>query len=196
MKNEIKRVTRSTKSHSLGGIAKLKRENRLKSADFWIGNLEMTPLPEEGGMYKEVYRSEESIPKSALPIRFDGSRSYSTSIYYLLKHPEFSAFHRLKQEEIWHFYEGSPLTIHVIDQDGKYFCKRLGRNIDQDETLQLVIYAGWLFAAAVDQAGSYSLIGCTVAPGFEFDDFEAPIKNKLLESYPKHAEVIQKFTRT
>jgi hypothetical protein len=175
---------------------KIKRENRLKPADFWIDKLEMTPLPEEGGMYKEVYRSEESIPKSALPIRFDGSRSYSTSIYYLLKHPEFSAFHRLKQEEIWHFYEGSPLTVHVIDQDGNYFCKRLGRDIDKDETLQLVIYAGWLFAAAVDQAGSYSLIGCTVAPGFEFDDFEAPSKNKLLESYPKHAEVIQKFTRT
>jgi predicted cupin superfamily sugar epimerase len=167
----------------------------LKSANFWIDKLELSPLPEEGGMYKEVYRAEESIPGSALPERFGSSRCYSTSIYYLLEHPEFSAFHRLKQDEVWHFYDGSNLIVHIIERNGDYSCRRVGRDIDKDETLQLVINTGCLFAAEVEDAGSFALIGCTVAPGFEFEDFDAPDRKTLLERYPKHVDLIEKFTR-
>lgn len=167
----------------------------MKSAEEWIAHLEMTPLPEEGGMYKEVYRAKEIIPKAALPERFSGERRYSTSIYYLLKHPEFSALHRLKQEEVWHFYEGSPLTVHIIDKAGNYSRQTMGRNFDAGEKLQLVIYAGELFAATVEQKESYALIGCTVAPGFEFEDFEAPSRAVLLEKYPQHRDAIMRLTR-
>lgn len=167
----------------------------MTTASFWIESLGLTPLPEEGGMYKEVYRAGESIPKSALPARFNGSRSYSTSIYYLLERPEFSAFHRLNQDELWHFYDGSTLLVHIIDPDGSYSCRRMGRRVDEGEVLQLAILAGCLFAAEVASAGSYSLIGCTVAPGFEFDDFVAPARAELLRAFPPHTGIIRKLTR-
>jgi len=167
----------------------------MNNAEQWIEKLDMVPLPEEGGMYKEFYRSKESIPQSGLPDRFSGKRNFSTSIYYLLKNPEFSAFHRIKQDEIWHFYEGSTLTAHIIDLNGNYLQKKLGRNIDEDESLQVVLHAGWLFAAAVAHQDSYSLIGCTVAPGFEFEDFTAPSRNELLETYPQHKEIIMQLTQ-
>ncbi|NMG57193.1 cupin domain-containing protein [Geitlerinema sp. P-1104] len=82
----------------------------------WIETLDLVPLPEEGGLYRELYRSDELIPQSALPERFGGDRTYCTSIYYLLENPEFSAFHRIQQEEIWHFYEGSPLTLFITEE--------------------------------------------------------------------------------
>jgi predicted cupin superfamily sugar epimerase len=167
----------------------------MKSADFWIQKLDLSPLPEEGGMYREVYRSDGFIPQSALPDSFDDRRCYSTAIYYLLEYPEFSAFHRLNQDEIWHFYDGSALNVHIIDPDGNYSCRKLGRDVDNDETLQLVIEAGCIFAAELQAPGSYALIGCTVAPGFDFADFEVPEQDVLLKSYPHHADVIKKLTR-
>ncbi len=166
----------------------------MKSASYWIEKLGLIPLPEEGGMYREIYRSSDLILKSALPDCFSGDRSYCTSIYYLLEHPEFSAFHRLNQEEIWHYYEGSPLTVHIIDHDGNYSQVKMGRDIENGETLQLVLYAGQLFAAE-SAPDSYALIGCTVAPGFEFDDFEAPSRQRLLESYPQYRDLILQYTR-
>jgi len=165
------------------------------SAEQWIKYLELVPLPEEGGWFKEVYRSNEFIPKDSLPNRFPGKRTFSTSIYYLLKGSEFSAFHRIKQDEIWHFYEGSSLTIHIIDPDGNYTQTKLGRNFDQHERMQATINKGWLFAATVNQQVLYSLVGCTVAPGFEFEDFEAPSRKQLLELYPKHKKIIIELTR-
>jgi predicted cupin superfamily sugar epimerase len=166
----------------------------MKSANFWIKELGLIPLPEEGGLYKEIYRSDEVIPASALPERFGGNRTYSTSIYYLLQHPEFSAFHKINQDEIWHFYDGSPLTIHIIDNNGKYFTRKLGRELEKGEELQVVICAGWLFAAETE-IDSYSLIGCTVAPGFEFEDFQLPTREELLSNFPEHTNVIHRFTR-
>jgi len=167
----------------------------MQSAQQWIEKLGLIPLPEEGGMYKEVYRSAELIPAAALPSRFGGDRCYSTAIYYLLEHPEFSAFHRLRQEEIWHFYEGSPLIVHIIAPDGNYTQVTMGRDIDAGEQLQLVLYAGQLFAATLAQENAYALIGCTVAPGFEFEDFDAPARKVLLETYPQHRSIITQFTR-
>ncbi|WP_159789360.1 cupin domain-containing protein [Sodalinema gerasimenkoae] len=161
----------------------------------WIEMLGLVPLPEEGGMYRELYRSDEIIPQSALPDRFGGDRTYCTSIYYLLEHPEFSAFHRIRQEEIWHFYEGSPLTLFILTPQGDLSQQKLGRNFEAGERLQVVIRRGDLFAATVDEPGGYSLVGCTVAPGFEFADFEAPSCQTLLQAYPQHRGVIEGLTR-
>lgn len=146
-------------------------------------------------MYREIYRADGLIPQSALPDRFSEDRCYATAIYYLLEHPEFSAFHRLNQDEIWHFYDGSPLRVHIINAHGQYACRKAGRDIENGETPQLIIDAGSLFAAEVEEAGSYALIGCTVAPGFEFADFVAPERKTLLKSYPQHADVINRLTR-
>ncbi len=166
----------------------------MKSADFWIRELGLIPLPEEGGLYKEIYRSDEKISASALPERFRGNRTFSTSIYYLLKHPDFSAFHKINQDEIWHFYYGTSLTIHIIDNNGKYIKRKLGSELEKGEELQIVICKGWLFAAE-PEIDSYSLIGCTVAPGFEIEDFMLPSKEELLSNYPEYEDLIIRFAR-
>ena len=165
----------------------------MKDASYWIAKLELQQHP-EGGYFKETYRSDEVISQNALPVRFGADRVFSTCIYFLLDQKNFSAFHVIKQDEIWHFYEGSSLTLHIIDQEGNYATLKLGREIDKGESLQAVIKRGCLFAAATDNTESYSLVGCTVAPGFEFEDFEMPDRNKLVERYPEHKTLIEKFT--
>lgn len=168
----------------------------VKNAQQWIDALKLIPLPEEGGWYNEVYRSDETIQPSALPSRFAGERCFATSIYYLLKSDEFSAFHRIQQEEIWHFYEGSPLIVHEIDLDGRYTAHRLGRDFDAGERFQLTIPRGHLFASSVTESeDSFSLVACSVSPGFEFVDFEAPRRDVLLQEYPQHTDVIRALTR-
>jgi predicted cupin superfamily sugar epimerase len=95
------------------------------NATYYIQHLQLQPHP-EGGFFKETYRASESIPVVALPSRFAGARSYSTAIYYLLQQGDFSAFHRIQSDECWHFYAGDTLLIHVIEEDGKYYCIKLG----------------------------------------------------------------------
>ena len=111
------------------------------------------------------------VAKSGLPARFSGDRAFSTAIYYLLQGKDFSALHRIKQDEVWHFYDGSPLTIHVIDREGNYSTVRVGRSSGAGELPQAVVMAGCLFGATVDVPHSFALAGCTVAPGFDFADF-------------------------
>jgi len=148
----------------------------------------------EGGWYKEVYRSAESISLAGLPKRFDGERSFCTSIYFLLSGDEFSAFHRIKQDELWHFYEGESLSVHVIDKSGHYQEKKLGQDLQAGESFQHVVEAGDWFGASVP-SGGYALVGCTVAPGFDFADFEMPARDALLSIYPQHRNVIARLTR-
>ena len=166
----------------------------MKDARYWIDALDLEPLPEEGGWYREVYRAAESIPADALPARFDGPRCFATQIYYLLPGDDISAFHRVRQDETWHFYEGDPLTLHTLDAEGTYARQRLGRAFP-DAHFQLTVPAGVLFAATVEAPGAFALVGCTVAPGFEFADFEAPPRADLLAQYPEHAAVIRRLTR-
>ena len=158
-----------------------------------VQSLDLQPHP-EGGWYRESYRSPEMIPISALPERFDSQRCFCTSIYFLLSGDEFSAFHRIKQDEVWHFYDGDALTVHVIDKGGGYLEKKLGRNVEAGECFQQVVEAGDYFAASLASDG-FALVGCTVAPGFDFADFEMPSCHSLLELYPQHAAVIKQHTR-
>jgi predicted cupin superfamily sugar epimerase len=164
-----------------------------RTARYWIDKLNLTRHP-EGGHYKEVYRSKEIINKKSLPSRYTSFRTFSTSVYYLLQSHEFSAFHRLKSDEIWHFYEGSPITLFLILPNGNLKKIILGRYPENNELLQFIIPRGCWFAAKVYSPGSYSLVGCTVSPGFDFDDFELGNFEKLVKLFPQHTAIIQKLT--
>ncbi|CAA6803251.1 MAG: FIG018171: hypothetical protein of Cupin superfamily [uncultured Thiotrichaceae bacterium] len=169
----------------------------MKAKD-WIQQLELLPHP-EGGFFKEVYRATEAIPQKALPERFTGERNFSTSIYFLLTADTFSAFHRIKQDELWHFYDGTPLTLHRMTTEGEYLSHQLGRNPFNNESLQLVVPAGdWFAASVTDQtkSGDFSLVGCTVSPGFDFADFEMPNCQSLIKHFPAHAHIIKKLTHS
>jgi predicted cupin superfamily sugar epimerase len=165
----------------------------MKNARYWIEALVLERHP-EGGYYKESYRSSEIIQPAGLPARFPGPRFFSTCIYFLLSDNEVSHLHRIKSDEIWHFYTGSSLTIHVIDPQGGYQNIKLGQGIEMGEILQGVVKAGCWFGAKVEERGSYSLVGCSVAPGFEFEDFELADRSKLLQIYPQHHEIIKLLT--
>lgn len=160
-----------------------------------VEKLEMNPHP-EGGFYKETYRSDGIVPQNVLEKEFTGDRNYCTAIYFLLTSDNFSAFHRIKQDEVWHYYEGSSLYVHVINLNGEYNKYAVGINLDQGEVPQLVVPAGCWFASSVKNKNGYSLVGCTVSPGFDFEDFELAERANLIREFPNHKPVITKFTRT
>ncbi len=166
----------------------------MKNITYWVEKLNLEPHP-EGGFYKEEYRSKERIPHEALPSRFSGERSFSTGIYFLLPHNSFSAFHRIKQDELWHHYYGSPLIIHVIFPDETYSVIKLGTDIEKGERPQAVVHAGCYFAAETTCNDAYTLTGCTVAPGFDFDDFDMPSRKMLTGMFSQHSDIIKKLTR-
>ncbi|MHA7058127.1 cupin domain-containing protein [Aquimarina sp. M1] len=159
-----------------------------------VAKLKMKPHP-EGGFYKETYRSDGVIPRSALKEGFSGDRNYCTAIYFLLTSENFSAFHRIKQDEMWHFYGGSSLYVHVITAEGNYTRHVVGINLDQGEFPQLVVPAGCWFASSVKEAEGYSLVGCTVSPGFDFEDFKLAERKILTTQYPQHTKIISQYTR-
>ena len=166
----------------------------MTSAKQWIDWLRLVRHP-EGGYYRETYRSSEVVAAAGLPPRFGGDRAFSTAIYFLLEGKDFSALHRIKQDEVWHFHDGAALAIHVIEPSGSYSRIVLGRHFEAGETPQAVVKAGCYFGASVCDPRSYALVGCTVAPGFEFADFELPGREELCRLYPQHRELISQLTR-
>ncbi len=165
-----------------------------RNADYWISKLNLKKHP-EGGYYREIYRSDETIGAHALPERFNGPRPFSTAIYFLLEGDDFSALHRIQSDEIWHFYEGSSITIHTIGQCGKYNRILLGNNLENDESFAAVINAGCWYGATLNEPDSYALVGGTVAPGFEFEDFVLANRADLTGSFPEHHSIIERLTR-
>lgn len=165
----------------------------MNNALYYITHLGLIPHP-EGGYYRETYRSEGVVKQAALP-GFKGDRNYSTSIYFLLEEKNFSAFHRIKSDEIWHFYSGDPLEVIEITPQGKLIITSLGANLKEGETFQYVVPAGHWFGSRVKKGGIFSLVGCTVAPGFDFEDFEMAERSELLRMFPQHAPVINELTR-
>lgn len=149
----------------------------------------------EGGYFKETYRSEISADVKALPQKFKSSRNFCTAIYFLLTSDNFSVFHRIKQDEIWHFYCGSPISLHVLSKDGSYKKHLIGQNLEKGEVPQFVVKAGDWFASEVQVPNSYALAGCTVSPGFDFADFEMVERKELLQKYPLHDKIISRLTR-
>lgn len=167
-------------------FSKEKMQNR--TARYWIEKLKLSAHP-EGGWFKETYRSNELIAKQALPKRFPESRNFSTAIYYLLEEGDFSAFHSIKSDEMWHFYDGMPLEIIEIDSTGILTKHMLGL----ENLPQITIPANRWFAAR--PTGSFTLVGCTVSPGFDFADFEMANKNELMKAFPLHKEIIATMCR-
>lgn len=160
---------------------------------YWIGQLDLKPHP-EGGYFNEVYRSHEGIPQPALPARFTGDRSFCTAIYYLLEAGDFSAFHRIKSDETWHFYAGGPLDVVMLSTDGARTV-RLGRTLHKGELLQMTVPAGVWFAAKLAEGSRYALAGCTVSPGFDFEDFEMGQRQELCAQFPMCQDEIARLTR-
>jgi predicted cupin superfamily sugar epimerase len=161
-------------------------------ASYWVEKLQLQAHP-EGGFFKEMYRSEESIPAAGLPGRYAGSRPFGTGIYFLIDQDNFSAFHRVQSDEMWHFYAGHTAVLHIIHPDGRYEQRAVGRDPEQGEAFQVVVPGGSWFAASV--AEGYALVGCTVCPGFDFADFELADHEGLSGLFPQHTELIRRFTR-
>lgn len=159
-----------------------------------IAKLELQPHP-EGGYYRETYRSEGLI-EGQNPTAFPAGRNFSTAIYFLLQGEDFSAFHRIRSDELWHFYAGVPLHIFIIDEQGTLSIITLGNNPEGGEVYQAVVPAGCWFASAPARPEGYALVGCTVAPGFDFGDFEMAVRAPLTDSFPQHKEIIRRLTRS
>lgn len=163
-------------------------------ARYWIEKLGLHPHP-EGGFYRQTYRAPLEIRRSALPPAFNGDRSACTAIYFLLSNADFSAFHRLAADEMWHFYAGDALTVHLIHPDGRHVQLVLGAGAEQGECFQAVVPAGVWFGSCLAKGGTFALVGCTVSPGFDFADFEMARRAALLREYPQHASLITRLTR-
>lgn len=161
----------------------------MHTAEQIIHQLELRSHP-EGGYYVQTYCSREGIAAAALPQRFGGDRFFSTAIYFLLDKNQYSAFHRIKSDEVWHFYEGSALHIYVLHPDGRGEILRLGNDIANGYSFQHVVPAGCWFASKPADHRGFSFAGCTVAPGFDFSDFEMADKVQLLKRYPAFSEWI------
>ncbi len=144
----------------------------------------------EGGSFKETYRSVMTLE----PEGFEGPCNVSTGIYFMLEYGQYSAFHRIKSDEIWHHYLGESLVIYEINQTGKLMRHVLGKDLEAGERLQLTIPAGSWFASRCEIEGAYALVGCTVAPGFDFRDFELANRAQLSKEYPNHQELISELT--
>lgn len=155
-----------------------------------IKKLNLIPLPEEGGYFRETYRSEK-IVQSTL-----GTRKESTAIYYLISPESFSGLHWVDQEEIFHFYAGHPVEMFQIDKNGKGSKIILGSDIFNNQNPQVIVPGGtWQGTRLLNsQPDAWALLGCTVAPGFELENFHIEDRASLIKKYPHHSEDITRFT--
>jgi uncharacterized protein len=167
---------------------------KIKDAAYWIAALRLAPHP-EGGWFRQTYAADLTIAQNALPPDFAGPRAASTAIYFLVDGATFSAFHRLRSDELWHFYAGGALTIHIIEPDGTHAEILLGGDFESGESFQGVVKAGSWLAARVKDRNCYALVGCTMAPGFDFADFELAKRSALINTYPQHRALIESLTR-
>lgn len=163
--------------------------------DELIRRFDLQPHP-EGGFFSETYRSAARVTRADGTGHADETRSASTAIYYLLCDGAHSAWHRIQSDEVWHFYAGSPLNVHVLDDNGTLITHRLGNTLTDPQTVfQAVVPAGLWFAAECADPATFALVGCTVAPGFEFSEFELADTNALQTAHPQHAATIGRLGR-
>jgi len=160
-----------------------------------IDRLELVPLTIEGGYFRETYRSETTIPADALPGGYKGDRNASTCIYYLLTPDTFSALHRVRSDEIFHFYAGDEIEMLQLWPDGSGRVVTIGNNLAAGHDPQLVVPAGIWQGCRLAPSGSWGLMGCTVAPGFDYADFELGDRKELSAAYPQHSALIEALTK-
>ena len=149
-----------------------------------VEKLQLLPHP-EGGFYKETYRSEQTT--------LNGSRNLMTSIYFLLTGTNFSRFHRIKSDEAWYFHEGTSLIVHELSENG-YSQTKLGLDFSKGEVPFHLVKSEVIFGSSVSEEEGYALVSCSVAPGFDFQDFELFETDTLLSQYPDHEEIIRKLS--
>ncbi len=157
--------------------------------------MELIPLEPEGGYFRETYRTHEIIAKSGLPVRYKSNRAYSTSIYYLLTPDTFSALHTVASDEIFHFYLGDTVEMLQLLPDGFGRIMKLGTDLANGERPQMIVPHGTMQGCRLADGGSFALMGCTVAPGFDYEDFALGNRDLLIEAYPAFTTMIERMTR-
>lgn len=165
----------------------------MKTAEYYIEKLNLSAHI-EGGAFRESYRSNMIIAQEHLSAEFKGNRHASTAIYFLLKQGQFSALHRIASDELWHFYEGDPLHIYEITPEGSLITHVLGKGLEKGESFQCVVRAGSWFGSRCEVPNGFSLVACTVAPGFDFEDFELAKRETLSEKFPQYEALIRELT--
>jgi predicted cupin superfamily sugar epimerase len=159
---------------------------------YYISKLGLEPHP-EGGYFKRTFASQEQITDQELTVHFEGKRMLYTSIYFLLTSNDVSHFHRLQSDELWYYHAGSPLSVHMIDENGVYTEHKLGLDLENGEVPQVLVPKNTIFGSSVKDQDTFSLVGCMVSPGFEYQDFELFTQEELLSKYPEHKEIILKI---
>ena len=165
----------------------------LPTAEQLIEGLRLRPHP-EGGYFRETYISPVTIPESALPSECAGARAAGTAIYFLLREGDKSRLHRLRFDEVWHFYLGGPLCLVIISPEGSAEHFMLGQDLNAGQELQRAVPAGCWFGAYPLPNSAYSLVGCTVAPGFAYEDFRLGNREELVGCFPHLRELITELT--
>lgn len=160
-----------------------------------IGLLGLSPLPVEGGYYVETYRSGETVSSDALPDRYGRDKAFATAIYYLLTPDAFSAIHRVRSDEIFHFYAGDPVRMLMLHPDGSHELVLLGNDLDSGARPQVAVPQRTWQGCRLVEGGEYALMGTTVAPSFDFDDYEHGDPRVLSRNYPECAEMIWELCR-
>lgn len=163
----------------------------MKKAQYWIKHLQLKRHP-EGGYFAEKFRSEEKVQAELLGKHTNGERSLATHIYFLVDFEGFSAFHILDADELWHFYAGDPLLLHLIHKDGSYEKILLG---GEEHPFFCLVPAGIWFAAEVLDEKAYALVGCTMAPAFDFGGFKLGERVELQAQFPQHTALIERLSR-
>jgi predicted cupin superfamily sugar epimerase len=164
------------------------------SADRLIAALDLRPLPREGGYYRETYRSADVLPAAPLPAGYSGGRSMATAIYYLLTPETFSALHRLPADEVFHFYLGDPLEMLQLPPGGPGRVITLGTDLGAGQQPQLIVPRGVWQGSRLVPGGAFALLGTTMAPGFDFADYQAGDRASLRRDYPDFADLIERLT--
>ncbi len=165
------------------------------TAEELIKTLGLVPLPQEGGFFTETYRSSDTLPKNQLAHIYSSERNLCTAIYYLLTRDTFSAMHRLASDEVFHFYCGDSVEMLLLHPDGSGSLVRLGIDILSGERPQVVVPRGVWQGARVRDGGSFTLLGTTVTPGFDFADYEHGERDRLTADYPDFRDMITELTR-
>jgi uncharacterized protein len=158
--------------------------------------LGLVPHPCEGGWYVRTYESGERVAAEAFADgRYAGARHTGTAIYYLLERGTFSEMHRLKSDEVFHFYAGDAVELLQLEEGGRGEVVRLGMRLEQGERPQAVVRRGVWQGSRLVPGGEWALLGCTVSPGFEFEDYETGGREELRAQWPEWSEMIGALTR-
>jgi predicted cupin superfamily sugar epimerase len=166
----------------------------MATAEELIRLLHLQPHPREGGHFRETYRSADLLPAAALPPHYRSPRAASTAIYYLLTPNTCSALHRLGSDEIFHFYLGSPVRMLQLFPDGRGKEVILGPDLLQGQSVQVVVPREVWQGSVLEPGGAFALLGCTVAPGFEYADYESASRADLIIRYPNFKDLITRLT--